>query len=124
MFEGCNNLMSAIPSSIRKFLDSGRGELKQLEQQYHIWVIITILAVGAGLLMFIVSIMLFLYEGNEDLALIRLLIGLAAGADVVVSYFVFSETIARRRYLLEVQRLMMSGLSFMDGIRRSLKEFF
>jgi MFS family permease len=116
--------MSAIPSGIRKFLDSGRGELKQLEQQYHIWVIITILAVGAGLLMFVVSVMLFLYEGNEDLALIRLLIGLAAGADVVVSYFVFSETIARRRYLLEVQRLMMSGLSFMDGIRRSLKEFF
>lgn len=116
--------MTAIPTGIRKFLDSGRGELKQLEQQYHIWVLITILAIGAGILMFIVSIMLFLYEGNDDLALIRLLIGLAAGADLVVSYFVFSETIARRRYLLEVQRLMMTGLSFMDGIRRSLKEFF
>ena len=116
--------MSAIPTGIRKFLDSGRGELKQLEQQYHIWLLITILAIGAGILMFVVSIMLFLYEGNVDLALIRLLIGVAAGADLVVSYFVFSETIARRRYLLEVQRLMMTGLSFMDGIRRSLKEFF
>ncbi len=116
--------MSAIPTGIRKFLDSGRGELKQLEQQYHIWLLVTILAIGAGILMFVVSIMLFLYEGNTDLALIRLLIGLAAGADLVVSYFVFSETIARRRYLLEVQRLMMTGLSFMDGIRRSLKEFF
>lgn len=116
--------MSAIPTGIRKFLDSGRGELKQLEQQYHIWLLVTILAIGAGILMFVVSIMLFLYEGNADLALIRLLIGLAAGADLVVSYFVFSETIARRRYLLEVQRLMMTGLSFMDGIRRSLKEFF
>ena len=116
--------MSAIPTGIRKFLDSGRGELKQLEQQYHIWVVITILAVSAGVLMLIVSIMLFLYERNDELALIRLLIGLAAGADLVVSYFVFSEMIARRRYLLEVQRLMMTGLSFVDGIRRSLKEFF
>ena len=116
--------MSAIPTGIRKILDSGRGELKQLEQQYHIWLIITILSIGTGIILFIVSIMLFLDERSEELSIIRLLIGIAVGSDIIVSYFVFSETIARRRYLIEVQRLMMSGLSFMDGIRRSLKDIF
>lgn len=117
-------LMSAIPSGIRKVIDSGRGELKQLERQYHIWIIITSLSVGIGIILFIVSIMLFFYERSEELSIIRLLVGIAVGADMIVSYIIFSETIARRRYLLEVQRLMTSGLSFMDGIRRSLKGFF
>ncbi len=116
--------MSAIPSGIRKFLDSGRGELKQLEQQYHIWLFITVLSIGTGIILFIVSIMLFLHERSEELWIVRLLIGIAIGTDIIISYFVFSETLARRRYLLEVQRLMMSGLSFMDGIRRSLKDIF
>jgi MFS family permease len=116
--------MSAIPTGIRKFLESGRGELKQLERQYHIWLILTILSIGTGVILFIVSLMLFLDERSEELSIIRLLIGIAVGSDIIVSYFVFSETVARRRYLLEVQRLMMSGLSFMEGIRRSLKEIF
>ncbi len=116
--------MSAIPSGIQKVLDSGRGELKQLERQYHIWIIITSLSVGIGIILFIVSIMLFFYERSEELGIIRLLIGITVGADLIVSYMVFSETIARRRYLFEVKRLMTSGLSFMDGIRRSLKGFF
>ncbi len=116
--------MSAIPPSIRKILDSGRGEVAQLEQQYHIWLLVTVLSVGAGVILLGVSLMLFLLETNADLTLVRLLIGLAAGADFIASYFVFQETLARRRYLLEVQRLMVSGLSFLDSVRRGFRDLF
>ena len=77
--------MSAIPPSIRKILDSGRGEVAQLEQQYHIWLLVTVLSVGAGVILLGVSLMLFLLETNENLTLVRLLIGLAAGADLIVA---------------------------------------
>lgn len=117
-------ITSAIPPSIRKILDSGRGEVAQLERQYHIWLFITVLAISAGALMLGVSIILFLLESNEDLSIVRILIGLAAAADFIVSYFVFQETLARRRYLLEVQRLMLSGLSFLDSVRRGFRDLF
>ncbi len=117
-------ITSAIPPSIRKILDSGRGEVAQLERQYHIWLFITILAVFAGVLMLGVSIILFLLDTSEDLSVVRLLIGVAAGADFIVSYFVFQETLARRRYLLEVQRLMLQGLSFLDSVRRGFRDLF
>lgn len=117
-------ITSAIPPSIRKILDSGRGEVAQLERQYHLWVFITVLAVTAGVLLIGVSIILFLLETNEDLSVVRLLIGIAAGADFIVSYFVFQETIARRRYLLEVQKMMLQGLSFLDSVRRGFRDLF
>ena len=116
--------MSAIPPGIRKILDSGRGEVAQLERQYHIWVLITVLAVFAGVLMVGVSIILFLLDTSDDLTIVRLLVGLAAGVDFVVSYFVFQETLARRRYLLEVQRMMLQGLSFLDSVRRGFRDLF
>lgn len=117
-------ITSAIPPSIRKIIDSGRGEVAQLERQYHLWVLITVLAVTAGVLMIGASIILFLLETDEDLTIVRLLIGLAAGADLIVSYFVFQETIARRRYLLEVQKMMLQGLSFLDSVRRGFRDLF
>ncbi|UCG90500.1 MAG: hypothetical protein JSU57_01855 [Candidatus Heimdallarchaeota archaeon] len=117
-------ITSAIPPSIRKIIDSGRGEVAQLERQYHLWVLITVLAVTAGVLMIGASIILFLLETDEDLTIVRLLIGFAAGADFIVSYFVFQETIARRRYLLEVQKMMLQGLSFLDSVRRGFRDLF
>lgn len=117
-------IVSAIPPSIRKILDSGRGEVVQLERQYHIWVLITVLSFFAGGLMVGVSIILFLLDSSENLTIVRLLIGVAAGADFIVSYFVFQETLARRRYLLEVQKLMVSGLSFLDSVRRGFRDLF
>lgn len=116
--------MSVIPQSIRKILDSGRGDVDQLERQYHIWLLVTVLAVIAGVLMFGVLIILFLLDTGENLTIVRLLVGLAAGADFIVSYFVFQETLARRRYLFEVQRLMLSGLSFLDSVRRGFRDLF
>ncbi|MHA2225567.1 MAG: hypothetical protein ACXAC8_10210 [Candidatus Hodarchaeales archaeon] len=116
--------MSAIPPTIRKILDSGKGEVTQLERQYHIWLITTIFAVFAGILMLGVSILLFLQDTRDDLMLVRLLAGLAAGTDFIVAYFVFQETLARRRYLIEVQRLMISGLSFFDSVRRGFRDLF
>ncbi|UCG01723.1 MAG: hypothetical protein JSW11_19190 [Candidatus Heimdallarchaeota archaeon] len=88
------------------------------------WVLITVLAVTAGVLMIGVSIIFFLLETDEDLSVVRLIIGLAAGADFIVSYFVFQETIARRRYLLEVQKMMLQGLSFLDSVRRGFRDLF
>ncbi len=117
-------ITSAIPPSIRKILDSGRGEVAQLERQYHLWVLITVLAVTAGVFMIGASIILFLLETDDDLSMVRLLIGLAAGADFIVSYFVFQEMIARRRYLLEVQKMMLQGLSFLDSVRRGFRDLF
>ncbi len=117
-------IMSAIPQSIRKILDSGRGDVDQLERQYHIWLLVTVLALIAGVLMFGVLIILFLLDTGENLTIVRLLVGLAAGADFIVSYFVFQETLARRRYLFEVQRLMLSGLSFLDSVRRGFRDLF
>lgn len=117
-------ITSAIPPSIRKILDTGRGEVAQLERQYHIWIIITVLAVTAGVLMIGVSVILFLLETDVDLTVVRLLIGLSAGADFIVSFFVFQETIARRRYLLEVQKMMLQGLSFLDSVRRGFRDLF
>ncbi|MFX1282073.1 MAG: hypothetical protein ACFFB5_00400 [Promethearchaeota archaeon] len=123
LIEG-STITSAIPPSIRKILDSGRGEVTQLERQYHIWLFVTILAVSAGVLMVGVSIILFLLDTSEDLSIVRILIGVAAAADFIVSYFVFQETLARRRYLLEVQRLMLQGLSFLDSVRRGFRDLF
>jgi len=71
-----------------------------------------------------VSIILFLLDTSEDLSVVRLLVGVAAAADFIVSYFVFQETLARRRYLLEVQRLMLQGLSFLDSVRRGFRDLF
>jgi MFS family permease len=116
--------MSAIPPSVRKILDSGRGEVTQLQRQYHIWLITTIIAFSAGILLIGVSIILFLVDKEDSLIIVRILVGVAAGADFIVSYVVFQETLARRRYLLEVQRLMVSGLSFLDSVRRGLRDLF
>lgn len=116
--------MSAIPPSIRKILDSGRGEVEQLQRQYHIWLITTALAISAGIMLFGVSILFFLTDSDGTLALARILIGLAMVCDFFVSYIVYQETIVRRRYLLEVQKLMISGLSFLDSVRRGLRNLF
>jgi hypothetical protein len=116
--------MSAIPPGIRKILDSGKGEVEQLQRQYHIWVITTVLAVSAGIILFGDSLLLFITDKDGALALPRILIGLAMVGDFFVSYVVYQETIVRRRYLLEVQKFMISGLSFLDSVRRGLRNLF
>ncbi len=52
------------------------------------------------------------------------MVGFAAISNVGIFYLVFQETLSRRRYLLEIQRLMMNGLSFLDSIRRGFKDMF
>ncbi|MHA1977373.1 MAG: hypothetical protein ACW98I_10765 [Candidatus Hodarchaeales archaeon] len=116
--------MSAIPPSIRKFLDSGRGEIRQLEHEYHIWLVTSILAGISCILLIIGTLLLFTLENNENLLFIRVLIGLAAISSTIIFYLVFQEMVRRRNYLLEIQRLMMNGLSFLDSIRRGLKDMF
>ena len=116
--------MAAIPPSIRKFLDSGRGEIHQLEHEYHIWFVATLLTGVSSILLIIVNFMLFTLENNEDLIIIRLLIGIVTVSNTVIFYIVFQEMQSKKRYLLEIQRLMMNGLSFLDSIRRGFKDMF
>ncbi|MFW9779944.1 MAG: hypothetical protein ACFFE8_13895 [Candidatus Heimdallarchaeota archaeon] len=115
--------MSSIPPSIRKILDSGRGEMAQLERQYHIWVTITVLGFIVEVVLFLVSVLLFM-DSTPDLAIPRILVGLAALGNIVVLYVVSQETLARRRYIFEIKRMMVSGLSFLESIRRGLKGLF
>lgn len=116
--------MSSIPPSIRKFLNSGRGEIHQLEHEYHVWLISSILAGISSILLFIAILLIFALESNEELVFIRLTIGISAISNVVIFYIVFQETLNRRRYLLEIQRLMKNGLTFLDSIRRGFQDMF
>ena len=52
------------------------------------------------------------------------MVGVAVIINIVIAYFMFQEVLNRRRYLLEIQRLMKNGLSFLDSIGRGLKDFF
>ncbi|PWI49264.1 hypothetical protein CEE45_02670 [Candidatus Heimdallarchaeota archaeon B3_Heim] len=76
------------------------------------------------ILLIVASILLFAFESNENLIFVRLIVGFAAISNVGILYLVFQETLSRRRYLLEIQRLMMNGLSFLDSIRRGIKDMF
>ncbi len=116
--------MSVIPPSIRKFLDSGRGEIRQLEHEYHIWLIATLLAGITSILLIIALLLLFTIESNNNLIFIRIIIGLAFISNVIIFSIVYQETLSRRRYLLEIQRLMMNGLSFLESIRRGFRDMF
>ena len=116
--------MSAIPPTIRNILDSGKGEIRLLEQQYRIWYLTTLLTGFMGFLLLLGSLLLALVEIQDDILFVRIIIGLAFGIDLFVFYIVFQETLSRRRYLLEVERLMMSGMTFIDSIRRGFRDFF
>ena len=116
--------MAAIPPTIRKFLDSGRGEIRQLEHEYHIWFLTTVLTVVSSIILIGISIALFTLENSDSLIIIRLAIGIALMINIFVAYVVFQETMVRRRYLLEIQKLMLNGLSFLDSIRRGFKDMF
>jgi hypothetical protein len=116
--------MSAIPPSIRKILDSGRGEVRQLEREYHIWFITTIISALSCILLVSISLILFSVDTTDSLVLIRLVIGVVILLNMIITYMVFQETLARRRYLLEIQRLMLSGLSFLDSLRRGFRDMF
>ena len=116
--------MSAIPPTIRKFLDSGRGEIRQLEHEYHIWFLTTALSSVSVITLIGVSLALFALESADSLIVLRYAIGIAIMINVFVTYVVFQETMARRRYLLEIQKLMLNGLSFLDSIRRGFKDMF
>ena len=116
--------MSAIPPTIRKFLDSGRGEIRQLEHEYHVWFLTTVLTVISTIILIGVSLALFTLENSDSLIVIRLAVGIAIMINVFVTYVVFQETMTRRRYLLEIQKLMLNGLSFLDSIRRGFKDMF
>ena len=116
--------MSAIPSSIRRFLDSGRGEIRQLEHEYHIWLLTTVLSFISVILLMGISIMLFTLDTTSSLNIIRLAVGLAIFINIFVTYIIFQETLNRRRYLLEIQKLMLNGLSFLDSIRRGFRDMF
>ena len=116
--------MSAIPHSIRKFLDSGRGEIRQLEHEYHIWLLTTVLAFCSSMLLIGVSIALFALNTSDSLIVVRLAIGVTVIINIFVTYVTFQETLTRRRYLFEIQKLMLNGLSFLDSIRRGFKDMF
>ncbi|MHA1946923.1 MAG: hypothetical protein ACXAC6_11680 [Candidatus Hodarchaeales archaeon] len=116
--------MSAIPPSIRKILNSGRGEVKQLEHEYHIWLVLFGLASLSCILLLGTSISLFSLDSNNSYILIRLMVGVAAIINIFITYIILQETLNKRRYLLEIQRLMKNGLSFLDSIGRGLKGLF
>jgi len=67
--------MSSIPHRIRNLLDSGRGEVRQLEHEYHIWLVITIFSITSCVFLFLSSLLLFDVETPSTLLLPRLLIG-------------------------------------------------
>ena len=115
--------MSSIPPSIRKILTSGRGEMVQLERQYHIWLIITVLGIVVEVALISVSFLLFL-DATPNLSIPRILVGMAALVNIVVLYVVSQETLSRRRYIFEVKRMMVTGLSFLESIRRGLRDLF
>ncbi len=117
-------ILSSIPPSIRKILASGRVEVKQIEREYHLWLIMTIIAFSTSLMLFLVSVFLAVSELNSDLAIIRIFIGISAIANFVLAYFLLQETIERQRYMQEVKKLMLQGISVMEGIRRSFRDLF
>ena len=117
-------ILSAIPPSIRKILNSGRGELKQLEREYQIWLVLSGLATVSCILLLGTSISLFSLDSNDSYLFVRLMVGVAAIINMFITYIVLQETLNRRRYLLEIQRLMKNGLSFLDSLGRGLKGLF
>ena len=116
--------MPSIPTSMRKILNSGKGEVNQLEHEYHIWLVLSGLAIISCILLLGTSISLFSLNNNNSFLLIRLMVGIAAIINIVIAYVIFQEVLNRRRYLLEIQRLMKNGLSFLDSIGRGLKDIF
>ena len=117
-------ILSAIPPSIRKILNSGRGEVKQLEHEYHIWLILSGLAIFSCILLFVTSISLFSLDSENSYLLVRLMVGVAAIINIFITYILLQETLNRRRYLLEIQRMMRNGLSFLESLGRGLKDLF
>ena len=67
---------------------------------------------------------LFSLNTDNSYLLVRLMVGVAAIINIFVTYILFQETLNRRRYLLEIQRLMKNGLSFLDSIGRGLRGLF
>jgi len=116
--------MRAVPPSIRKILNTGRGEVNQLEHEYHIWLVLSGLAIVSCILLLGTSVSLFSLDNNDSYFLTRLMVGIAAIINIVIAYVVFQEALNRRRYLLEIQRLMKNGLSFLDSIGRGLRDLF
>ncbi len=116
--------MPSIPTSMRKILNSGKGEVNQLEHEYHIWLVLSGLATGSCILLLGASISLFSLDSNQSYLFVRLMVGMAAIINMFITYIVLQETLNRRRYLLEIQRLMKNGLSFLDSLGRGLKGLF
>ncbi len=116
--------MSIIPPSIRKILNSGRGEVNQLEHEYQIWLVLSGLSIISCIMLIGTSVGLFSLDSNNSYFLIRLMVGIAAIINIIIAYVIFQETLNRRRYLLEIQKLMKNGLSFLDSISRGLKGLF
>ncbi|MHA2174625.1 MAG: hypothetical protein ACXABI_07340 [Candidatus Hodarchaeales archaeon] len=116
--------MSSIPLPIRKLIDSGRGEVRQLEREYHRWFVITFLSVTSCVFLVLSLPLLFTVEATNSLVFPRLLIGLTIIINIPVTYYVYRETLSRRQYLAEIQKLMLTGLSFLDAIRRGFQDRF
>ena len=116
--------MSSIPFRLRSLLDSGRGEVRQLEHEYHRWLVVTILSLSSCMFLLFSFLLLFTIETSSSLLLPRLLMSLTLISNIIVSYCVYQETLTRKRHLLEIQRLMLTGLSFLDSIRRGFQERF
>ena len=116
--------MSSIPHRIRNLLDSGRGEVRQLEHEYHIWLVITIFSITSCVFLFLSSLLLFDVETPSTLLLPRLLIGFTLILNIIVTYYIYQETLTRRRHLVEIQKLMLTGLSFLDSLRRGFQDRF
>ena len=113
--------------------DSSRRDSKNLtvfslsdkfSHEYHIWLVSTLLAVFTNILLFTVLILLFALESNDNLIFIRLIVGVAVIGNIILLYIIYQEMISRRRYLLEIQKFMRDGVSFLDSIRRGFKDMF
>ena len=112
---------SRFPFSFRGILDGGKKEVLRLEREYQYWVLTTIFSGIAGFLSLLSVFWLFAIDINQEYLVLRIFIGIATILDFSIMYFVLLETQRRRSYLLEVKKLMQTGVSFLDAIKQTFR---
>lgn len=108
-------MTSTLPEPVRKILSLSKGEINKLEREFQVYILLTISSIFAGIVLLVVISLL-----ANDLLLLKLLLLLSSGIDFIMSYFLYKETLNKRQYLREVQALMDSGISVIEGIRKIL----
>ncbi len=108
-------MTSTLPEPVRKILSLSKGEINKLERESQTYILLTISSVVAGIVLLVVVSVL-----PNDFLLLKLSLLFSSGIDFVLGYFLYKETINKRQYLREVQSLLDSGISVMEGLRKIL----